>query len=133
MLIQKKKPLIINCDSSQISITDHEYIVSQHPAGMNLCHLGFTALLADKISLLAFYCENGTQLTLESVDKKFRLFPNGKRELACEISRWELEAIDGMIIDCLLGGRYEGVNIDTELFNIKGRVNFIFMISDYFL
>ncbi len=134
MLIKKPKPFVIQCDSTQLKITSREYVICQNPTALNLCHLGFTALLSNKISILVFTSPcDAASLSFEFVDGKYRVFPNGRRDLACQISKWEIEAIDGLIMDCLLGKYSEEVNIDTELSSIYGRVDFVFMISDFFL
>ena len=135
MSVRRNAPLIINCDETQMKISQHEYIICQHQSGLGLSHLGFTALLCGKIDLLIFTTDGGTHrsIAFERTGEKFRVFPNGKRDLACDISKWEIEAVDGLIIDCLLGRYADEINIDTELFNIHGKVNFIFMISDFFL
>lgn len=134
MNLRRNAPFVIRCDETQMKITQGEYIICQHQAGLGTAHLGFTALIYDKISMLVFLASDTERsLAFEKVDGKFRVFPNGRRNLACEISRWELEAVDGLIMDCMLGRYAEEVNIDTELSNIYGKVNFVFMISDFFL
>lgn len=133
MIVHRPKPLTVQCDETQLKVSGNKYLITQHPSGLNLSHLAFSALLAGKISILIFNCPQGNSLAFEYVDKKFRVFPNGRRDFACEISRWELEAIDGLIIECLLGVHHEEVSIDTELQNIRGKVDFVFLISEYYL
>lgn len=133
MIVHKPQPLNVECDETQLKVSGSKFLISQHPSGLNLSHLGFSALLAGKISILVFYCRGGASLAFECVNGKFRVFPNGRREFACEISRWELEAIDGLIIECLLGTHSEEVSIDTELSNIHGKIDLVFLVSEYFL
>jgi len=132
---RSNSPLIIRCDDTQLKISQKEYIISQHPSGLGMTHLGFTALLFGKINMLVFACSgiSDRSLTFEKVNGKFRVFPNGRREYACDISQWEIEAIDGLVMDCMLGRYAEEINIDTELSNVYGKVSFVFMISDFFL
>ncbi len=133
MIINNPKPMTIQLDETQLRVSGSKYLISQHPSGLNLAHLGFSALLLGKVSILSFATELGHSLSFEFVDKKFRVFPNGRRQFACDISRWELEAIDGLIVECLLGMHQEEVSIDMELRNISGDVSFVFLISEYFL
>ncbi len=130
---KRPRPFTIQCDETQLRASGSKYLISQHPSSLHLAHLGFSGLLLGKISILVFTTELGHSLSFEYIDKKFRVFPNGRREYACEISRWELEAVDGLIIESLLGEHQEEVSIDTELKNINGYVNFVFLISEYYL
>lgn len=135
MNLHKNAPLIIRCDDTQMKISHREYVICQHQAGLGTAHLGFTALLYGKISMLVFASSGLSErsLAFEEINDSFRVFPNGRRDLACDISKWEIEAIDGLIMDCMLGRYAEEVNIDTELSNIYGRVNLVFTVSDFFL
>lgn len=133
MMVQKLNPLNIQCDDSQLSVSGGEIHIIQHPSCLNLTHLGFSALLLNKISILTFYTGSGKSVSFEYVDKKFRLFPNGARQYCCEISRWELEAVDGLVVECLLGIHTKRVAIDTELENDYRTVNFSFTVSEYFM
>ena len=135
MTINNNAPLVIRCDDTQMKISRSKYVICQHQAGLGTTHLGFTALLYGKISMLVFASSGITErsLSFERINGVFRVFPNGRRDLACDISEWEIEAIDGLIMDCMLGRCAEEVNIDVDLFNIHGNVNFTFIVSDYFL
>lgn len=133
MIVQKLNPFNIQCDESQLKVSNSEIQLIQHPSCLNIAHLGFSALLLNKISILNFYTQSGRSVSFEYVDKKFRLFPNGARQYCCEISRWEIEAIDGLIVECLLGIHTKRVSIDTELENDYRTVDFSFTVSEYFI
>lgn len=130
----KNAQYVIRCDDTQMRISRTEYVICQQQAGLGTAHLGFSALLYGKIDILIFAKEGKSgSLTFERMNGKLYIYPNGRREYACEIDRWELEAVDGLIMDCMLGRYTEEVNIDIELSNVYGRTNFTFMISDFFL
>ncbi len=133
MIVRKPKPLTLECDETQLRISMSRYTISQHPSGLSLAHLGFSALLCGKISILTFKTEGGQSLSFEYADRTYRIFPNGRRDFACDLSRWELEAIDGLIIESLLGEHSDEVSIDMDLHNISGNVSFSFIISEYYL
>lgn len=130
----KNGQYVIRCDDTQMRISRAEYVICQHQAGLGSAHLGFTALLYGKIDLLIFAkSDKDSSVAFERMNGKIYIYPNGRRDYACEIDKWELEAVDGLIMDCMLGRYTEEVNIDIELFNVYGKVNFTFMISDFFL
>lgn len=130
----RNTPFVINCDDTQMKISQREYTVSQHQSGLGQAHLGFSALLMGKTDILIFSVAGTSRsLAIEWVGGRYMLFPNGRRDLACDISRWEIEAIDGLIVDCMLGRYAEEISIDTDLTNVYGRVSFVFVISDFFL
>ena len=95
MNLHKNAPLIIRCDDTQMKISHREYVICQHQAGLGTAHLGFTALLYGKISMLVFASSGLSErsLAFEEINGSFRVFPNGRRDLACDISKWEIEAI----------------------------------------
>ena len=133
MIVQKLTPFNIQCDESQLTVTNGQIHIIQNPSCLSMAHLGLSALLLNKISILNFYTQSGRSVSFEYVDKKFRLFPNGSRQYACEISRWDLEAIDGLIIECMLGLHTKRVSIDTEVENDYRSIDFSFTVSEYFM
>ena len=133
MMVQRLSPFNIQCDESQLTVSNGQIHIIQHPSCLDIAHLGFSALLLNKISILTFYTQSGRSVSFEYVDKKFRLFPNGQRQYACEIGRWEIEAIDGLIIECMLGIHTKRVSIDTEVANDYRTVDLSFTVSEYFM
>lgn len=133
MPLPNLKPFNIRCDDSQLTVTENAVHIIQHPSCLNITHLGLSALLLNKISILTFYTVSGSSVSFEYVDKSFRLFPNGMRHLACDVSRWELEAVDGLIVECMLGRHTKRISIDTELLSELGRIDFSFTVSEFFM
>ncbi len=129
----------ILCEESQIKVTGSNYVISQHPSALDQAHLAFSALLAGKINILVFYTELGQSISIENIEfkdrtnPKFRIFPNGKRDLYSNLALWELRQIDDLIIECLLGQHHEQVSIDTEILNKHGQINFSFIVTPYYL